>query len=99
MGGTWVSWGQPHVWREISRYGMQSNLEISQEYSHGMNKFSLAGKSGRREMEHSEEVSLSVRATWSIKLTCLQGYHRRIRTEEICQHRWRIWQESHAVPT
>jgi len=58
MGGTWVTWGQPHVWREISRYGMRQKLEISQEYTHGVNTFSLASVGGRRDMSHDEEVRL-----------------------------------------
>ena len=29
MGGTWVHWNQPHVYREISRYGLQDTLKIS----------------------------------------------------------------------
>lgn len=57
MGGTWVAWGQPHVWREISRYDMRDKLEISADYSHGVNTFSLNSYSGRREMGHEEEVN------------------------------------------
>jgi monoamine oxidase len=29
MKGTWVHWGQPHMWREISRYNMRTELEQS----------------------------------------------------------------------
>lgn len=29
MGGTWVHWNQPHVYREISRYGFQDQLKPS----------------------------------------------------------------------
>lgn len=58
MGGTWVTWGQPHVWREISRYGMRDKLEISQDTSCGVNTFSLTSKLGRREMSHQEEDQL-----------------------------------------
>lgn len=57
MGGTWVSWGQPHVWREISRYNMRDKLEISQSFGHGVNHFSLTSATGRRDMSHEEEVS------------------------------------------
>ncbi|KAL4912931.1 hypothetical protein BDW62DRAFT_206007 [Aspergillus aurantiobrunneus] len=32
MGGTWVHWGQPHVWREISRYQMRNELEGSFDF-------------------------------------------------------------------
>lgn len=27
MGGTWVHWGQPHVYREMSRYGYTKLLD------------------------------------------------------------------------
>lgn len=56
MGGTWVSWGQPHVWREISRYEMRDQLEISHDYSRGVNYFSLNSASGNRNMSHEDEV-------------------------------------------
>ncbi|KAI1059590.1 hypothetical protein LB506_008966 [Fusarium annulatum] len=29
MGGTWVHWGQPHVYSEIHRYNLQGNLKTS----------------------------------------------------------------------
>jgi phytoene dehydrogenase-like protein len=60
MGGTWVSWGQPHVWREISRYQMREELEISYDFSSGVNHFSLTGENGVRNMSHDEEVSFKV---------------------------------------
>jgi phytoene dehydrogenase-like protein len=57
MGGTWVNWGQAHVWREISRYDMRKELEISQEYDHGVNHFSLFTEGNvKRNMSHEEEV-------------------------------------------
>ena len=33
MGGTWVHWGQPHVYTEISRYGLVDEIEDSADYS------------------------------------------------------------------
>lgn len=56
MGGTWVTWGQPYVWRELSRYGMRDELEISQDNSRGVKSFTLNGSSGSRAMTHEEEV-------------------------------------------
>lgn len=56
MGGTWVHWGQPHVWREISRYEMRDQLEVSQSYQGGVNRFSLASSAGPKSMSHPEEV-------------------------------------------
>lgn len=29
MGGTWVHWCQPHVYSELHRYGLHSNLTVS----------------------------------------------------------------------
>lgn len=26
MGGTWIHWGQPHVWREMVRYGLHRDF-------------------------------------------------------------------------
>ncbi|KAI5359720.1 Putative amine oxidase, FAD/NAD(P)-binding domain superfamily [Septoria linicola] len=58
MGGTWVSWGQPHVWREICRYNMRSELELSYDFSSGVNHFTLTSKDGTRNMSHEEEDKL-----------------------------------------
>lgn len=58
MGGTWVNWGQAHVWREISRYKMRKELEISQDYSHETNYLSLfTGNGSRSDVSHDDEVS------------------------------------------
>ena len=63
MGGTWVTWGQPHVYREISRYQMRDELEISHDYSRGVNHCSLGGSTGRKNISHDEEVG-PVIAVW-----------------------------------
>lgn len=57
MGGTWVTWGQPHVWREISRYGMRDRIEISLESGWGVDKLHLTDTSGTRSYSHDKEVS------------------------------------------
>lgn len=51
-----MHWGQPHVWREISRYSMRDELEISQSYEGGVNHFTLASRNGPKTMSHAEEV-------------------------------------------
>lgn len=56
MGGTWVHWGQPHVWREISRYNMRNELESSFDFSRGVNHFQLRTNEGEHIMSHEEEV-------------------------------------------
>ena len=56
MGGTWVHWHQPHVWREISRYQMRGELESSFDFSRGFNHFELRTDQGVTTMSHEEEV-------------------------------------------
>ncbi|CAG7952297.1 unnamed protein product [Penicillium salamii] len=58
MGGTWVHWGQPHVWREISRYKMREELEASFDFSRGVNHFQLRTNEGESIMSHDEEDTL-----------------------------------------
>ena len=41
MGGSWVNRFQPHVYRELSRYGMKSELEACPDYSRKCNYFNL----------------------------------------------------------
>lgn len=60
MGGTWVHWGQPHVWREISRYNMRNELESSFDFSRGVNHFQLRTNEGEHIMSHEEEVRPSL---------------------------------------
>jgi len=56
MGGTWVHWNQPFVYREIARYNMQKELEISHDYSQGVNTYTLTTPNGRTVMSRDEEV-------------------------------------------
>ncbi|KAH7134050.1 hypothetical protein EDB81DRAFT_725894 [Dactylonectria macrodidyma] len=58
MGGTWVYWGQPNVWREIMRYQMQDDLEISYDFSKGINQFLLANAEGTQRLSHDEEDAI-----------------------------------------
>lgn len=59
MGGTWVHWFQPHVYRELSRYGLKEELVHSTDFTHKRNFFSFETGTGRREMSHEEEVCLA----------------------------------------
>ncbi|CRK06028.1 hypothetical protein BN1723_001664 [Verticillium longisporum] len=58
MGGTWVFWGQPNVWREIKRYGMEDELEISYDFSRGVNQYHLVNEQGTQKFTHVEEDAL-----------------------------------------
>jgi glycine/D-amino acid oxidase-like deaminating enzyme len=57
MGGTWVYWGQANVWREISRYDMQDELEVTYDFSRGINQYLLVTPEGTQKFTHEEEVS------------------------------------------
>ncbi|KAK7408931.1 hypothetical protein QQX98_008875 [Neonectria punicea] len=58
MGGTWVYWGQPNVWREIMRYQMQDELEVSYDFTKGINKFILTNAEGSQKLTHDEEDAI-----------------------------------------
>ncbi|KAF2452628.1 monoamine oxidase N [Lineolata rhizophorae] len=58
MGGTYFHWGQPHIYREISRYGMQREIECTVDESTGVNCFTLVTPEERRNMSHEEENAL-----------------------------------------
>ncbi|KAF3355213.1 hypothetical protein VdG1_07077 [Verticillium dahliae VDG1] len=58
MGGTWVFWGQPNVWREIKRYGMEDELEISYDFSRGVNRYHLVNEQGTQKFTHDEEDAM-----------------------------------------
>ncbi|GAO16497.1 uncharacterized protein UV8b_06986 [Ustilaginoidea virens] len=58
MGGTWVYWGQATVWREIARYGMQDDLEISYDFGRGINRFLLSSATGTQSFSHEQEDAL-----------------------------------------
>lgn len=57
MGGTWVHWNQPFVYREIFRYGVQNELENSHDFSRGCNKFVCTVGDQRVELSKEREVS------------------------------------------
>ena len=57
MGGTWVHWFQPHVYRELSRYGMKSELVQCPDYTKEKNFVTFVTGHGRRDMSHEAEVT------------------------------------------
>ncbi|OAL17294.1 hypothetical protein AYO22_11860 [Fonsecaea multimorphosa] len=62
LGGAWVHWFQPHVYREISRYGMKAELVFSPDYTREKNYFTFVTEHGARKMSHQEEIELFSRA-------------------------------------
>ncbi|RYP49805.1 hypothetical protein DL769_011040 [Monosporascus sp. CRB-8-3] len=47
LGGTWVHWNQPFVWRELAKYGMTKDLEKSTPVSAVRKFVNVDGKFGR----------------------------------------------------
>nr|KMM71003.1 amine oxidase [Coccidioides posadasii RMSCC 3488] len=58
LGGTWIHWAQPHTFREVYHYNMKDELEISQDYTRGVNHFQLITADGVRTMSHLAEDQL-----------------------------------------
>lgn len=59
LGGTWIHWAQPHTFREVYHYDMKDELEVSYDYTRGVNHFQLITPDGVKTMAHLDEVCLS----------------------------------------
>ncbi|PYI03580.1 FAD/NAD(P)-binding domain-containing protein [Aspergillus sclerotiicarbonarius CBS 121057] len=57
MGGTWVHWGQPHVYHEMHRYG-QTRLLNSNDEEIGCQSFTACIDGATTSMSHHEEESI-----------------------------------------
>lgn len=55
LGGTWIHWNQPHVYKEISRYGLQDDLENSHDLTRGINSFLVKTGGQFHKMSRAEE--------------------------------------------
>ncbi|RAK79949.1 flavin monoamine oxidase family protein [Aspergillus fijiensis CBS 313.89] len=58
MGGTWIYWGQANVWREIMRYQMHDEIEISQDFREGINQYVQASSHKTQRFSHDEESAI-----------------------------------------
>ncbi|KAJ9657724.1 hypothetical protein H2198_004139 [Neophaeococcomyces mojaviensis] len=58
LGGTWVHWNQPHIYREISRYNLQDDLENSHDLSGGINSFVLKEDGNTHNFTRAQEGEL-----------------------------------------
>tara|TARA_R110002003_G_scaffold95_8_gene7309 strand:+ start:31943 stop:32410 length:468 start_codon:yes stop_codon:yes gene_type:complete len=61
MGGTWVHWGQSNTWREIMRYRLEKEVEMSFNFEKGVKHFELNTPEDSVTMSHEDEVSLKPR--------------------------------------
>lgn len=69
MGGTWVHWNQPHVYREMSRYRMTSLSTSHIENSAGHNYHSTVfqGKTTRMDPETAVCIHILSTLIWLIR--------------------------------
>lgn len=58
MGGTWVHWGQPHLYSELRRYGLHVNLKTSAGTAATKTQFFKQGSSSPQEIsiEHAGNI-------------------------------------------
>lgn len=56
LGGTYVHWAQPNVWREIARYSMQSDVETVLDLEQGVTGVSVRSPDGLKVMSQDEQV-------------------------------------------
>lgn len=59
MGGTWIHWHMPHIYREMSFYNMQSELIVTQTPGGKHDYFTLKNGDKAINMSHEEEVKLT----------------------------------------
>ncbi|KAJ5661149.1 flavin-containing amine oxidase [Penicillium longicatenatum] len=58
MGGTWIHWQMPHIYREISLYGMHDELIVTQGEGGTHDYFTLKGADKEINMSHEEELTM-----------------------------------------
>ncbi|KAK7192104.1 hypothetical protein DPSP01_009766 [Paraphaeosphaeria sporulosa] len=75
MGGTWVHWGQSNSWREITRYRMEKDVEMSFDFAKGVKHFELNTPESSVTMTHDDEDILLDSALK--KFTNIDGFYGR----------------------
>lgn len=56
IGGTYVHWAQPNLWREIARYQIQKGLDAAVDMQKGVTEISVTTPAGSRVMGQEEQV-------------------------------------------
>jgi len=57
IGGQYVLWGQPNLWRELSRYSLQQDIDACLDPSRGLNISTVLTNDGVKSMSKEENVS------------------------------------------
>lgn len=79
MGGTWMHWHMPHIYREISLYGLHNDWIVTQNPGGKEDYCTATTGSEQRNFSHEEEVSTYMQYTFpkdfrvkiGQKLTCM----------------------------
>lgn len=70
MGGTWVHWHQPFVWREIARHGLTSQVKVSPVTGQGIDQAWIHRQDGTiLKLDHEKEVLSAPYARTRTRLT------------------------------
>lgn len=59
MGGNWVHWQMPHIYREASLYGLQDDWIVSQQAGGSEDYCTVTINNEKRNISHDEEVNLA----------------------------------------
>lgn len=62
MGGTYVHWAQPHLYREAARYSLQQDFEPAVDYSKGVPAFSLITPNWSKVLNDGSQVGAEIYA-------------------------------------
>lgn len=56
MGGTWMHWHMPHIYREISLYGLENDWVVTQNPGSRLDYSTLCTNKGQLKLSHEDEV-------------------------------------------
>ncbi|KAJ5473443.1 Flavin amine oxidase [Penicillium sp. IBT 31633x] len=58
MGGTWIHWHMPHIYREVSLYGLHNDWIVTQNPGSKEDYFTAITGNAQRNISHEEEADL-----------------------------------------
>ncbi|KAM3501685.1 hypothetical protein MY10362_005357 [Beauveria mimosiformis] len=73
MGGTWIHWHMPHIYREVSYYGLHNDFIVTQNPGSKEDYFTATTGTRQRNMSHDEEADIAGRV---MRIFCnVDGHH------------------------
>ncbi|WAO90189.1 Amino-oxidase domain-containing protein [Fusarium falciforme] len=58
MGGTWMHWHMPHIYREISLYGLENDWVVTQNPGSRLDYSTLCTNKGQLKLSHEDEAAM-----------------------------------------